>query len=442
MSTGSVDALNILLNSPEFLAIWEQTNDRYLSWNELQDMPMPEGFSAEDIWGVISVLNRRNAMVVPYDSYLPNAMGKEVWIARTATFERLRHGLRELTGDHSVLWHEIKKNGTDYFCIGLVLEELLSVLSRDGIDIGLDRAKSLWLTKTSPANSGERVFLRLIELFSSVGQYDQRRLGIGLIETLYDDVCLPCGLDAQNASFTARHRLDLGFFDKPWSYDHSMGVICSLVSRSIDDGLLDPFVALLNIAAIFWDWTPLPQLNASVAFLFQSIFCRRAGIPACSYMPISKISSNWESGRRDDGELQYSFPETMANQDRGYGVDSTPIHMRLLELCLAYAKELETKAFDFRHYRHSVHAALDEIHDLNPRQRATLVGFSLNPRSTLTIEEHRQRTGVAYSTARADLVDLSDRGFLSQNQEDGKAGFSFGIGRNLLSLLKGIASSA
>lgn len=308
------DELRNLLASPEFMDIWARMNERYLSWNELQSYPMPPGYSPEEVWGVVSILNRRAGMVVPYDAYLPGAVGKQVWIARTDRFEDLRSDLAERTGKHSLLWHEIKENCNGYYRRGLVMGEALSVLYRDGIDIEPDRARGLWSGRTAPSGSAEKIFLALLDMFAEIDTYGRRRFGPGLIETIYEDLCDRSGLDYGQSSFAPRPRLDRGFFKETWSVDRVFFSVCALAEAGMRGGKLDPFVATLNLTALFWDWLPFPQLNAAVGFLMQAIFCQRAGIPAFAYIPISSISGSWEAGggvlrgyrtirvRRDNGQ--------------------------------------------------------------------------------------------------------------------------------------------
>jgi hypothetical protein len=57
---------------------------------------------------------------------------------------------------------------------------------------------------------------------------------------------------------------------------------------------------------------------------------------------------------------------------------------------------------------------------LNPRQRDVLAAVRDNPAREFTMEAHRRIHNVAYATARADLYDLRDAGFLAAKKR-GKA---------------------
>ena len=59
--------------------------------------------------------------------------------------------------------------------------------------------------------------------------------------------------------------------------------------------------------------------------------------------------------------------------------------------------------------------------DLNHRQRSLLVEAMRHPGIEITIETHKRTFGVVTQTARTDLSDLVDRGYLQK----GKAGRAF-----------------
>ena len=53
---------------------------------------------------------------------------------------------------------------------------------------------------------------------------------------------------------------------------------------------------------------------------------------------------------------------------------------------------------------------------LNYRQRSIIAGALSNPEAEFRIREHQTAHNVVYATARADLLDLVNRGYLRQEQ--------------------------
>ena len=61
-------------------------------------------------------------------------------------------------------------------------------------------------------------------------------------------------------------------------------------------------------------------------------------------------------------------------------------------------------------------ASLDGMLDMNHRQQALLAHAVRHPRASYSIAGHMRRQGIAYDTARLDLMDLAKRGLLEQRK--------------------------
>ncbi|MEG0777069.1 MAG: hypothetical protein RR381_06370, partial [Raoultibacter sp.] len=81
--------------------------------------------------------------------------------------------------------------------------------------------------------------------------------------------------------------------------------------------------------------------------------------------------------------------------------------------------------------------ALRENIAINHRQRAVLQVALNNPEAVFRIEPHQKTHQVAYATARADLINLADRGFLLCVRK--KRAFEFHAAPGLRQLLMGQA---
>jgi Fic family protein len=67
---------------------------------------------------------------------------------------------------------------------------------------------------------------------------------------------------------------------------------------------------------------------------------------------------------------------------------------------------------------------------LNHRQHALLMHAVSHPGATYTIEGHQTSQGVAYATARADLLDLAERGYLERRKSGNRFIFTAGAKLN------------
>ena len=69
------------------------------------------------------------------------------------------------------------------------------------------------------------------------------------------------------------------------------------------------------------------------------------------------------------------------------------------------------------------HTAIAATRGLNHRQRALLIHAAKHPQQVYTIASHRQSHGVAYATARADLLQLAEANWLVQHTRGRKMEF-------------------
>ena len=76
---------------------------------------------------------------------------------------------------------------------------------------------------------------------------------------------------------------------------------------------------------------------------------------------------------------------------------------------------------------------------LNHRQRSVLSVALQSPEAGFKIHPHKRKYNIAYSTARRDLLDLSEAGYLKMQQE-GKA-FVFVPPRDLHRIIEGLSSA-
>jgi Fic family protein len=65
-------------------------------------------------------------------------------------------------------------------------------------------------------------------------------------------------------------------------------------------------------------------------------------------------------------------------------------------------------------------------HELNHRQQALVMHAVRHPDSLYTIDSHARSNGVAYATARSDLLDLASRGYFSHRRSGKQHVFAAG----------------
>ena len=100
--------------------------------------------------------------------------------------------------------------------------------------------------------------------------------------------------------------------------------------------------------------------------------------------------------------------------------DYTPDVLTYLQITVAALDELLTSIERTRRRDAEVRSTLEHDVKLNYRQRSIITHALANPDVEFRIREHQITHNVVYATARTDLLDLVDHGYLHQEQR-GKA---------------------
>jgi Fic family protein len=128
---------------------------------------------------------------------------------------------------------------------------------------------------------------------------------------------------------------------------------------------------------------------------------------------------NWTQGRMSPSMVRFAgapSPRSMSDTE----VDYTPDALTYLQLAVTALDELLISIDHARRRDAHVRSALEHDPRVNYRQRSVLAHALAHPEIELRIREHQTTHNVVYATARADLIDLVERGYLRQEQR-GKA---------------------
>ena len=94
--------------------------------------------------------------------------------------------------------------------------------------------------------------------------------------------------------------------------------------------------------------------------------------------------------------------------------DLTYFLLHQLDIISRAIADLETWLDKKTRELRSVEASIETADGVNIRQQALLAHALRNPAAIYTIQSHRRSHNVAYATARSDLLQLVDKGFLQQ----------------------------
>ncbi|MGB4441393.1 MAG: hypothetical protein WBJ62_04130 [Coriobacteriia bacterium] len=427
MAENRADEILALLHDSAFTALRHESSRDALPFKVFQQMPMPEGYTADETWAILTAIRRQTAIVLPWRSY--HVRENTIWYSNTQTMATRLAQLDARCKSGSPLDQVISERTSRYLLVQPLVEELLAAAWRDGIHTRYEDVRALLLRGRPPASPAERVLLNSQELLYDLDRYAHRQITMGLIEEMYERVSEGVGpLDA------VPYERDLVVVGSPYSDpDIAMGTICRMARGENTDPFIHPLFIATSMAHIFWDFRPLPACNALVELQIRRLFLRRAGYPVLVYLPFAAIWRAWEDGTIHPPQV-VSRPLEL-DPDCGEGMDITTGQSVFLQLLMDELARFEVLVAESKEHDDRVSAILRHHPHINDRQRAILDEAIRRPDREYRIDAHRKMHGIAYATARQDLLGLESAGFL-QRETHGKS-FVFRPASDLKSRIEG-----
>lgn len=407
LATGHANVFRVL-NSPEMRRVLRFSRRKCLLHEEFLKMPQPAGWSPDQTWRLLKAIWRECSIEIPITT--PQGY-RLLYFMHQDLINRLLD-LERYCRPESDLYHQLADREGQPFLVKIQVEEAIATSTLDGVSIPYRQAESLIRLDRRPRDAGERLIANVYRAMTDIGAYVDERFSPGLVHEFYDRIT-----EGVNPSSIARgpQRSPLARKEcqelAALSPDRHLWEICAYANDEIGEPDEPPAFRAFAIRGAMRMWLPLPDWNGNVASLMYRLYCMKHQYPVLAYLPFSRVLLDWEEGRIQPplvltGELPKQYVDENGSEDH------TPTmtlavhlaHRGVLEL-LAYARLRKQR--DER-----MLSALQNEPSLNRRQRSILSRAIRHPDADFSIRYHQTNHNVAYATARADLLDLVEKGYL------------------------------
>ncbi|NTU88728.1 MAG: hypothetical protein HGA54_02320, partial [Actinobacteria bacterium] len=145
------------------------------------------------------------------------------------------------------------------------------------------------------------------------------------------------------------------------------------------------------------------------------LYALKHKLPLFEALPISKTKIDWEEGRIAPPLVACDLAEYNESQKKSLG--NITLYQTLITQLTRYAlTEVENRIETEKNRDALMREILKLDSNLNQRQR-NILGRALRvPQAEFQIRYHQINHGIAYTTARRDLLELEERGYLSVAQ--------------------------
>ncbi|HIY83480.1 hypothetical protein [Rubneribacter sp.] len=393
-----------LMSDPCFYRLRTVVDRGLLLFEDLDGYELPEGYTKEEIWLILTAIRKQAAIFVPDDPY----RSADCWFVTTSvlSFDSKMLEMQCMAG--FPLDEALASLKGSPFVTRFIERTLARALETEGICVPDERIHEIFLG--SPAcNDIERVVGNYFEVSSDADSLARYEVSHGLIETLY--YRLTEGVDAD----AIPRRPDVCPLDERISPPTSAAAIDAVCRRSRQDDeefRFGPVLRIVNASWFFWNFDVFPCLNSLVGVLLRNVMAIKWGYPVLSWLPV---------GYYPFGELNTPRMKAVFDNwsiDYGFGFDFTSYFTTYIKLYLEELDRLKASVEQLRRLNDLIGRTFGA--DLNDRQKSILSALCREPDALLRIASHQRTFKVAYATARNDFLELERKGYLVKGRQ-GKA---------------------
>lgn len=381
------------------------SSEKYLHWDELRYRDPPLGLDVASWWHVTRLRRRIKASAIP----LRDVRGETFSFVLTDEVQRRLHELSLKIGGR-IAFDEIvsQRDARDRYYVASLVEEAITSSQLEGASTTRRVAETMIHEKRAPRDEGERMIMNNYRAMMRVGMLLEEPLTESLIFELHrilTDGTLSTK-DAAGRLRTASEVVEVSddegeVYHRPppaGELGWRMRAMCDFANST------EPFLHPLLRAIILHFWLaydhPFVDGNGRTARALFYWASRRADLWLCEFISISHILLK--------APKQYARAFLLTESD-GNDLTYFVLHqLHVIEQAVAsLLKYVERRAKEMRETEDLI-----DGEDLNLRQRDVLRDVMRHPDRSITIEAHRSKFAVVYGTARSDLEQLVNEGYL------------------------------
>ena len=392
-----------LMSDECFYRLRTEVDRGLLLFEDLDEYGLPEGYTKEEMWLILTAVRKQVAIFVPDDPY----RAADCWFITTSAmaFDSKMLEMRCMAG--FPLDEALASLKGSPFVTRYIERTLARVLETEGVRVSDERIHEIFLG--GPVQSDiDRVISNYFKVSSDADVLAEREVTHGLIETLYYRLVEGVNLD------NVPRRGEVCPLDPritPPTPAAAIDAVCRR-ARLDDEFRFGPVLRIINVSWFFWNFDVFPCLNSLVGVLLRNVMAIKWGYPVLSWLPV---------GYYPFGELNTPQMEAVFNNwsvDYGFGFDFTSYFAMYVKLYLAELERLAASVEQLQKLNNLIGCMFGA--DLNDRQRSILSALCKEPDALLRIAPHQRTFRVAYATARNDFLELERKGYLVRGRQ-GKA---------------------
>ncbi|MHB8805816.1 MAG: Fic family protein [Coriobacteriia bacterium] len=310
--------------------------------------------------------------------------------------------------------------------------ETIAVARLDGLTISEVEAATLLQYNRTPTNPTERLLVNTFTAFDHLAEMVDEPFSREMFENLGQ--MLLQGVDTASLHYQPASQGLLIATPIPGDDRSSRELAAQQVDKIADyfNGAADPddIPVLISLLAtdLFRLYRPYGIASSQIGRLTGYLFALKHDLPVLGYLPVSHAKVQWEAGLIVPPMVSIDRDD-FTSLEKLQPLDGTPYQTLVSQLATLTLRDLEERIITWERHDAEMRELLRLDQHLNHRQRSILARALRDSKAEFRISYHQRNHNIHYTTARRDLLELRDNGYLTMEQR-GNA-FVFLRGRKL-----------
>lgn len=396
------DIITKLVTDKSFAEIINDVNENYYYWDKIKYLPLPDNISPEDVWTIAKIRRLSSGFKVRFGNY------QFTWFL-TGRIQQLLHIFDMNIGGSLETRSLIPKDEKNRYLVSSIMEEAIASSQIEGAVTTRKQAKEMLRKNKAPQNKSEQMIFNNYQTIQKILEIKEENLTPQKLLEIHKLISNHTMTEEAEGAF--RKTNDVNVVDvidgeiihhppNEEEIENLVKDLCNFFNEETEDPFIHPILKGCIIHFIVGFIHPFDDGNGRTARALFYWYLLRKGYWLAEYLSISKLIL------KSKGQYARAFIYTETDDN-----DLTYfINYKLKTMKLAYQslrEYIQRKIEEKRQLSEFI-----KIDGINERQALILKWYYEEPGLLLTVKEIETRMAVSNQTARTDLQELSNNGYL------------------------------
>lgn len=398
--------VNALLKgiAPNIMPVVDKVNADYEYWDKAKYKKLPEGFTPQMLWTYVKASRLRSTIPV-WNKYGIN-------LCVTSQMQRLCHEFDMKFGSFWEVEGDSQSAEKKYYLSSSLMEEAIYSSKMEGASTTRIVAKDMLRKKKSPQNKSQQMIVNNYNTIQYIVEHKEQPLTEELLLTIHRlmtektlDNPEDAGRFRTNDKVVVADMVEGDIIYTPPSFQEIPEFIESLCDFFNNDNphtFIHPIIRGIIVHFMLAFMHPFVDGNGRTARALFYWYMLKEGYKLTEYMSISRVIAKSKANY----EKAFRYVENDGN-DMGYFV---AYNLRALEISFQQLRDyIQRKQREKR-----AASSFMMLGNINQRQALILQRLKEEPDTIFTVKDVQDRFSVSSMTARKDLSDLVQQGYLTE----------------------------